>query len=247
MSVSITTPRAKPGCQNCIMRGLGLCAVLLDLGWEQPATGAQSAVAQNREPFKARQTIFQKDESVDCVPVICEGWAASVLLLSNGRRQILSVLLPGEMVSAGLLFERQLHCSIDTLSAGCYRNFDRSQIRNAMLYSPSTFDRMLMAYYHEKSQADQLIVDLGRRSAAERVARLLLNIWSRLDRLGVIENNTIEFPLRQLQIADATGLTNVYVNKVMGEFRDSGLIKLTDRTLQIPDIGKLQRLAQATK
>jgi CRP-like cAMP-binding protein len=159
--------------------------------------------------------------------------------------QIFSIPLPGELFAMELLFERHLHCSIDTIKSGCYRNFDRSQLRNAMRHSPSAFDGILTTYYNEKNQTDQLIVGLGRRKAAERVARLILIIWDRMDKLDLVENNRIQFPLRQTQIADETGLTNVYVNEVLNDFRDGGLIKFVDRSLEIVALDRLRHLAQA--
>lgn len=243
MTASTSQRTAKPGCANCIMRGLGLCRVLVDLGWEQSSSDEQAAISQDRRLTAARRMIFRQNELMDNVPVICEGWAASMLQLSNGRRQILSFLLPGEIITAGLLFERQLHCSIDAITRGCYRNFDRSQLRAAMFVSPKIFDRMLSAYNDEKSRADKLITDLGRRTAAERVARLLLDLWDRLEKSGMVEGDSVEFPLRQTHIADATGLTPVYVNKVLSEFRKSGLVKISDRSLQMADVTRLRRLA----
>ena len=112
-----------------------------------------------------------------------------------------------------------------------------------MSASPTIFDKILSACNDEKNRTDQLIVDLGRRTAAERVARLLLDIWDRLEKSGPVKGNSIDFPLRQTHIADATGLTPVYVNKVLGELRNSGIAEVSDRALQIFDMEKLRRLA----
>ena len=225
------------------MRGLGLCRVLIELGWEQPRSGEAAEISQSRVPFAARRTIFHQDESLDCVPVICDGWATSMQKLSNGGRQILSFLLPGELLASGLVFEQQLRLSIDAITRGCYRHFDRSQLRAAMLVSPTMLDKILSAYNGERRRADQLITDLGRRTATERIARLLIDLWDRLEKLNKIEDNRVEFPLRQTHIADATGLTPVYVSNILTEFRKNGLVKVSDRSLQIVDMTKLRRLA----
>jgi CRP/FNR family transcriptional regulator len=243
MTISVPQSAPKPGCTNCIMRGLGLCSILVDLGWEQPYSGEQAAVSQNRRPFLARRSIFHQNDSMAGLPIICEGWAASMLKLSNGRRQILSFLLPGEIIACGPLFESRLHVAIDAVTRGCYRLFDSAQLKAAISVSPAIFDKILSACNDEKNRADQLIVDLGRRTAAERVARLLLDIWNRLEKSGMVEGNSIEFPLRQTHIADATGLTPVYVSKLIGEFHDSGILEISGRTLQITDMGQLRRLA----
>jgi len=180
---------------------------------------------------------------VDGLPIICEGWAASMLKLPNGRRQILSFLLPGEIIACGPLFEPRLYVAIDAVTRGCYRLFDSAQLKTAISVSPAIFDKILSACNDAKNRADQLIVDLGRRTAVERVARLFLDIWNRLEKSGMVEGNSIEFPLRQTHIADATGLTPVYVSKLIGEFHDRGILEISGRTLQITDMDQLRRLA----
>jgi len=224
------------------MRGLGICRVLVDLGWEEPRSNGQDTMTQERRSFSARRIMFRRDEIMSQVPVLCEGWAASTVQLTNGRRQILSFLLPGDMITAALLFDQRLHYSIDAITRGCYRVFDRAQFREAMFRSPKIFERILSIYNEEKIRADRLITDLGRRTGAERVACLILDLWDRLRKAGLAENDSIDFPLRQTHIADATGLTPVYVNKVLGEFRRSGLVTITERSLQINDEARLRRM-----
>lgn len=233
----------KTGCASCVMRGLGLCDVPIAMGWERPYSADKPVIPQIRKTFTARRTIFNQNEIFAGVPVICNGWATSILKLSNGRRQILSVLVPGELVTCRLLFERQLHLSIDAVTRGCYRTFDLAHLRGAMMASPAIFDRLLLAYNAERNRADQLIADLGRRTATGRIARLMLDIWSRLQEAGKVKDGTIEFPLRQTHIADATGLTTVYVSKVINLFRNGNLVEYSGRSLKILDIEKLLQIA----
>ena len=231
------------------MRGLGLCDVLTELGWEQSSSSERRTVPQRKRLFAARRSIFRQNETLDGVLVMCEGWAASVLRLSSGRRQILAFLLPGEIVSCGSLFESRLHFAIDAVTRGCCRLFDSAQLRAAIAASPAIFDRILSACNGEKNRADQLIADLGRRTAVERVARLLLDIWTRSEKSAPKPEKpgpvtgSVDFPLRQTHIADATGLTPVYVNKILGELRKNGVAEISGRALQIFDMEKLRRLA----
>jgi CRP-like cAMP-binding protein len=224
------------------MRGLGLCTVLIDMGWERPYA-AETTIAQKKSSFAARRTIYHPNTALEGVPVICEGWATSIMKLSNGRRQILSFMLPGELVTCRLLFERKLHLSIDAITRGSIRTFDLTQLRAAMTMSPSIFDTLLAAYNEERNRADQLIADLGRRTATGRIARLMLDIWGRMEKAGKVEDGAIDFPLRQTHIADATGLTTVYVSKVINAFRSGSLVEYSERSLKILDIDKLRQLA----
>jgi CRP-like cAMP-binding protein len=106
-------------------------------------------------------------------------------------------------------------------------------------------EKLSRAWLEEKSRADQLIVDLGRRTADERIARLILNLVDRLVKRNMAHGEPleVEFPLRQHHIADATGLTPVHVSKVLTEFRRSGLIKISERSLTILDPAGFRRVA----
>jgi len=144
-----------------------------------------------------------------------------------------------------LLFESQSPYMIEAIIDVEYRWFKRSELKGILLKHPNLFDELSKAWAEEKSRADQLIVDLGRRNADERIARLILNLAARLAQRGMVqaENVEMEFPLRLHHIADATGLTIVHVSRVLCEFRRSGLLKLSGRTLTILDPKGFRHLA----
>jgi CRP-like cAMP-binding protein len=95
----------------------------------------------------------------------------------------------------------------------------------------------------EKESADRLAIDLGRRTAEERIARLILSLMDRLAARGMTQGATMEFPLRQHHVADATGLTPVHVSKLLTDLRRRGLIRINDRSLEVLDDGALRRIA----
>jgi CRP/FNR family transcriptional regulator, anaerobic regulatory protein len=206
-----------------------------------PALDARNALQR----ASARRIIFREHDLHDDVPVICDGRAASVAMLSDGRRQILSFLLPGDMVSTVLLFDPWPNCVIEAITDVQYRMFKRADLKDAMLKHAYLFEQISKAWIEEKHRADQLIVDLGRRTADERIARLILNLWERLAERGVMtkkEPMEMEFPLRQHHVADGTGLTAVHVS-VLSEFRRNGLVKISDRSLAILDPTGFRRVA----
>jgi CRP-like cAMP-binding protein len=205
-------------------------------------------IHQTVHTVPARRIICREQDLHDSVPIICSGWAASVIMLSDGSRQILSFLLPGDLVSTTLLFEPRSHCLVEAVTDVRYGSFKRSELKGLLLENPSLFERLSRAWIEEKDRADQLIVDLGRRTADERIARLMLNLADRLARRGMTKIDAtsaieMEFPLRQHHIADATGLTPVHVSKVLSEFRRNGLIRISDRSLNILDPTGFRRIA----
>jgi CRP-like cAMP-binding protein len=202
-------------------------------------------IQQSSFVVAARRIICREPELEDAVPIICNGWAASVVMLSDGSRQILSFLLPGDLVSAALLFDPGAHCSVEAITPLHYRMVKRRELKALLFSNADLFEKLAQAWIAEKMRADQLIVDLGRRTADERIARLILGLVERLVKRDTahLEPLEMEFPLRQHHIADATGLTPVHVSKVLSEFRRNGLIRISERSLTILDPVGFRRVA----
>jgi CRP/FNR family transcriptional regulator len=226
----------------CRLRALGMCCTQFDDGPEPSVTG-QEQLSTPGKIISARRLIFRRNESTDGIPVICDGWAIAVANLADGRRQILSILLPGDIVSAALLFENKLQFAVEAVTDVRYSNINRADFKTMLVTHPNLVEKFTRAGQDALQQAYQLVIDLGTRTADERIARLILHLKERLARSGMVRDLAFEFPLRQTHIADATGLSSVHVSKVMGRFRESGLIAITHRVLTILDQAELQRVA----
>jgi CRP/FNR family transcriptional regulator, anaerobic regulatory protein len=224
--------------------GLGLCEAFADVAWSA-SPDASRPTEQSTSMVPARRIVCREQDLHDVVPIICEGWAASVVLLSDGSRQILSFLLPGDIVSTALFLDVQSPCLIEAITDVRYRAFDRRKLKENLFGHPELLERLSKIWIEEKARSDQLAVDLGRRTADERIARLILNLAERMTQRGLAQSETAEmdFPLRQHHIADATGLTPVHVSKVLTEFRKNGLIDISDRSLTILDPAGFRRVA----
>jgi len=194
-------------------------------------------IRQTGHSVPARRIICRSQDLHDIVPVICSGWAAAIVMLSDGSRQIVSFLLPGDMISTTMLFDSKPYCLVEAITDVNFRTFNRTDLKALIYKKPDLLDSFFKAWVEEKSRADQLIVDLGRRTADERIARLILNLVDRLTERDMVRGNPteFEFPLRQHHIADATGLTPVHVSKVLTEFRRNGLINISERSITILD------------
>jgi CRP/FNR family transcriptional regulator, anaerobic regulatory protein len=223
---------------------LNFCQAAAEISWAY--TGATPhKLHQTDHTVPARRTICREQDLHDAVPVISSGWAASIVMLSDGSRQILSFLLPGDIVSTALLFEPRPHCLVEAVTEVRYSTFRRSELKDIVFRTPELLEKLSRAWIEEKTRSDELIVDLGRRTADERIARLILSLVERLVKRDMARTDPMEvdFPLRQHHIADATGLTPVHVSKVLSEFRRNGLIRISERSLAILDPAGFRRIA----
>jgi CRP/FNR family transcriptional regulator len=223
-------------CANCPAHDFGACHGMSAALDDPPP--ALLPVAEYSIP--ARRVIFRQR---DMVPFICRGWAAAAVTLSDGSRQILSFLIPGDIVSSSLLFGPAAHCMVEAITEVHYRCFRREDLKSMLLTDPEMLDKISRLWIDGKLRAHDLAVDLGRRTADERIARLILGLKDRLTGRGLAQGETIDFPLRQHHVADATGLTAVHVSKVLSEFRRRGLIEINDRCLTILKPAEFQRIA----
>jgi CRP/FNR family transcriptional regulator, anaerobic regulatory protein len=231
-------------CTQCPAYDLNFCQAAAEASWTF-AGAKPHKLHQTEHTAPARRMICREQDLHDTVPIICNGWAASIVMLSDGSRQILSFLLPGDIVSTALLFEPRPHCLVEAITEVRYSTFRRSELKDILFSSPELLEKLSRAWIEEKTRSDELIVDLGRRTADERIARLILSLVERLIRRDMARTDPIEvdFPLRQHHIADATGLTPVHVSKVLSEFRRNGLIRISERSLAILDPAGFRRVA----
>lgn len=234
--------QAETACTDCaVQNGDCHCHVLLGkLGQDPRARLGRPRGAH--QTAHAGELIYRSGEPVDAVPILCDGWAFAFVMLFDGRRQILSFLLPGDVMAVTALLTERLSFSIQALTELHYCRFSKSELRSRMVAEPKFLDRCATIWAGEKEQSDQLVTDLGRRTADERIARLLLSLMTRLSDRGMVHDQSFAFPLRQRHIADATGLTPVHVSRVIGGFRNAGLIDISGRWLKIRNLSELRRI-----
>jgi len=201
------------------------------------------AFRQIHQTAPPRRLIYRAGEATDDFTVICEGWAACVMRLADGRRQILSFLIPGDTVSIAALFKGRQSFSVQSLTEVRYCLFNRFELQKALKEDGKVFEEIVKIGIAEKELADQTVVSLGRKSAAARIARLILLLMERLETRGAVHDMCFHFPLRQQHIADAMGLTTVHVSRVINKLRKDGLVDIAQRKINILDLAGLQSVA----
>lgn len=172
-----------------------------------------------------------------------DGYAARYKLLRNGKRQVITTVLPGDVVglpgsffqkahySVVAITELRLHvCSITDFVDLCYR---RPQFALALSWLA----------VQEAMTYGEHIVNIGRRTPLERLAHFLMELHARLSLVGRAHGLTFELPFSQELMADALGLSVPHVNRMLARLRTDGLISVSDHRVRIHDIASLRLLA----
>jgi CRP-like cAMP-binding protein len=226
-------------CLACPVRQLAVYAPL-------PADDVQelAAIRRGRRNFPARSIIMRQGDRPSLFYTLTSGWACRFKLMSDGRRQILSILLPGDPIGPDFPQTEVMAFGIEAVTDVTLCALDAAGFAALLGKRSDLALGALKAALVRADTADDLVVTLGRRNSLQRVAHLILHLEARLRRCGIATDHPFEFPLRQKHIADATGLTSVHVSRIMGELENSGAIKLSARTLEITDRAGLEAVVR---
>jgi CRP-like cAMP-binding protein len=172
------------------------------------------------------------------------GWAFRFKTLPDGRRQILNFLLPGDLLGLqASMFDAAMH-GIEALTEVQLCVLPRRKIWALFGDMPGLAFDVTWLGAREESIVDENLTSLGRRTAAERVAALIIGLYKRVKKLGLVADETFAFPLTQQHIADALGLSLVHTNKTLARLRRMGMFSQRNGTMTLANPRVIERLAQ---
>jgi len=192
--------------------------------------------------FDPHKDLISEAERADNLLIVASGWAYRYTCAPDGGRQLTALLVPGDIANLDMLLFERVAYSVRTLTDITVVALPRKQALALVEEHPGiarTFAGLAMI---ENAIASKWMLSLGRRSAHARIAHLLCELTIRLGIDGETDV-AFPFPLRQEQIGDLLGLTNIHVNRTIQQMRGQGLIQLCDRMLTIPDVASLRGAA----
>ena len=206
----------------------------------------KSAVRERIFKAGAGEDIACEGDRCELVRVFLSGWACRYKVLEDGRRQIVNFVLPGDTCDAHIyLFSRMDH-SIGALTSVSYGEFDRAAFEQLVSADRTIAEALYCETLANCAIQREWTLNVGRRDALERVAHVICELFVRLSLVGLADANSFAFPVTQMDLADATGLSTVHVNRTLQELRASGLITLKERHVIIHDLEGLSRIAMFT-
>jgi CRP-like cAMP-binding protein len=175
--------------------------------------------------------------------LVITGFAYRHKVTVEGLRQIVSVHIPGDFVDLeGSLLNVSDH-NVQTLTRCEVAFVPRSALQQLVHERPRVGMAMWIDTLIDASVFREWVTNVGRRDARSRIAHLLCEFARRLEVAGLAEQYDYELPMTQEQLADATGLTPVHVNRTLKSLERDGLIKRDRRFVSIPDWELLRRVA----
>jgi CRP-like cAMP-binding protein len=176
--------------------------------------------------------------------LLLSGFTATYKVTKEGKRQITTFGIAGDIPDLQSLHLKVLDCSIGTLTQ-CRVGF----ITHDDLQDLCTrFPRITAAFWRETLIEGAIfrewVTNVGRRDAYNRMAHLLCELLVRMRAVGLTEDHSCNLPITQGEFADAMGITPVHANRVLQQMRAEGLIELKGNRLTIPDWDKLKQVGE---
>jgi CRP-like cAMP-binding protein len=176
---------------------------------------------------------------------VLAGWGFRYKILEDGRRQILNYLLPGDMVGLQGNIMLEMQHSVEALTRMTLCMFERERLMELYQRHPSLAYDITWLAAREESMLDEHLLSIGRRSAAERAAYLLVFLHSRAQSTAPVQpGSAITLPLTQQHVADTLGLSLVHTNKTLRKLADQGLIRWLDRGCEVINVEGLHQVAE---
>lgn len=226
-------------CTTCQARVDGLC--------EGYAADALRVIAGHKSGDRrvgAGQELLSLGEPCDAIYNLVDGWVVLYNLLEDGRRQILHFALPGAVLGFHPAHGALMTYGAQALTDAVLCVIPHKALGPLSRHYPQIGLRLAWLMARDSSLSFAHLTSIGRHSARERVAHLILELFVRY-RLQWPGHRIEEMhlPLTQEDIGDATGLTGIHVNRVLGDFKTDGILTFSYRRLSILDPDKLVDVA----
>lgn len=168
------------------------------------------------------------------------GKLARVRSIGDGRRQIICIFAPGDLLAVkSMMLDRQPD-NVEALSRATVTVLEYSKGLDLALEHPNVGIRFMWQLAEDERRLHNSVTMLGRGTALERISTVLLDLQARLKVAG---GNSCQIAMRQQDLADYVGLTIVHVNRTLRCLREEGALDTQSRGIVLRDITALYRHA----
>ena len=199
-------------------------------------------------PFKVKTApangyLVREGDAVSECCVLLTGYACRHKMTSNGRRQIVSFHMPGDILDLQHLLLWQADHNVQTITEASVAWVSISHLRRLAQERPAVNEALWRDSLIDASIFREWVLNVGRRDAKSRIAHMLCEFAARREAAGLGSPERFDLPMTQEQIGDATGLTSVHVNRMLHELARAGLIGRSKREVEITDWPRFREVA----
>ena len=237
---------AEPPTPECAADPIGCLLLKLRVRDQVSAHEEQmlrTAVAEV-ETFRPGKTIIRAGATLTRSALLIDGLVARYKDLSEGQRQIMEVHVTGDFLDLHGFLLKKLDHDIGAITRATIGFVPHDTLRRITEEAPHLTRLLWLSTLMDSSIQRERILSVGRRPALARIAHLLCELYIRFDIIGLAEGMSYPLPFTQADLADATGLTSVHVNRMLRELREQGLLTFRGGRVAIHDWERLQEVAE---
>ena len=194
--------------------------------------------------IKDDQDIVREGDRPTRSCLILSGFACTYKVTAGGKRQIVAFTMAGDIPDLQSLHLKVLDISIATISP-CRVGFITHE---ALREICARYPRLAAAFWRETlidaAIFREWVTNVGQREAYQRMAHVFCELLVRLRAVGLAEDHVCDLPITQGEFADAIGVSNVHVNRVLQQLRADGLIETRGTQVKVPDWDKLKQAGE---
>lgn len=182
--------------------------------------------------------------SRDVIYRLRAGWACQFRGLPNGRRAIVDIYLPGDIIGLDPAGGTRPLKEVLTLTSVTAEKIEAEDALIDLMTCRPTALYIVWLLGQRQLRADRLLAAISCLDARGRLATMVLDFYRRLRRRRLVTGSTYNLPLSQAQIGSYVGLSAVHVNRVLRSLGDERIVKIEKHSVTILDVERLKSLAQ---
>ncbi|RUV05504.1 MAG: cyclic nucleotide-binding domain-containing protein [Mesorhizobium sp.] len=194
----------------------------------------ESIAVQERD-YRTGEDIVREGDRPSHSFAVLDGLVASAKITGEGKRQITSIFVPGDIPDLHGIHLSVMDCTFAPLTPARVGFMRHDALRAICAKHPSIANLFWRSTLIDAAIYREWVTNVGRRDAYVRMAHLLCELIVRLHAVGQIQDHVAEFPVSQAVLGDAVGLSTVHVNRVLQELRRDGLISTSGSRLKALD------------
>lgn len=239
-TTSLPRSRSKIPCRDCRHRsGVGF----RDLGAAE--LDFMTEFKDGHGTAWSGEVLIRQGETSRLLGTLYSGLAIKYRTVANNCRQVLSVMMPGDLIGLENAYGTPPSHSVEAITDVTFCRFDPAKWRT-LLSVPDLADRVTELMLADQRHVEDRFAAAAGCTAPRNVAHFVLDMHDRLSRRRLMRGNSFALPLSNQQFADALGLTTVHLHRVLRRMRDDGIFEHDHRRIVIHDLARLREAAGAS-
>jgi CRP-like cAMP-binding protein len=196
------------------------------------------------ETYAPGDAILPQGQRVREIHLVMSGLAARSKTMANGTRQIMAFLVPGDLCDVEVFVLEAMDHDIVALSETTCALIPAAVIEHLLTEFSKLTQALWWSTMTDSAVLRERIIDHGRRDSRERIAHLFYEMLIRYRMIDETKGDSFGFPITQEDLADATGLTAVHVNRTLNQLREDGLVEFRNNRVTVMDSARLKKAAR---